>query len=820
MVICSELDTQKGREDEEGEKEDEEVELAEEVGEDALIMAGAGEVQAEGENGEQNETEGIIEVPLLPNRVVSEENADERLKETGKGGVKMGNKEDEMTDEQTKEEEGEDKGEEESNETNTVIKNQFSAMIEVEGQEQLLDISEEIKDERVDKENKQGEIESLEIEFSEDKSNDRDNGLEEPQAESRTDDAELDLDSGTLVQESAEGSLLSIDENDKADIVANDGEETEIVEHPTIVVSPVTMETQEQFNIQDHLCQTTVDGDNGAPLDTTGSMEMTASQSNQLINEDKYEIENSEEDEVAKQEAKSVNSNSAWQQKDYIEAKFEDEGGKELLENSMSASDDVQEIESEANQKVDESESVILHSEKQSQTEVGTEETTMAGTSQKLEEEHVGHVWDNTLIMMDEVEKNTEEEGMTIDHIVREPLCEEEHGDRGDLEIQEEKIVQFENEAQVDLVEPGLKGVDVVDTEQHVDQVEEADKLEEEATAEPKKPEVDDTSGENETTTMQGGDLQEHPLPIFNLNDTETDWKENLREQLREQDFAEDRKGGAEEEASTAEMEMVEEPVTVLDDEIEETEESPCIELVEQKPAPIADIVGTKVEEPQELQREMLEIGKENDNIQNDRKGEGEKDEKPKHQNDEIELDVHERVKGLRQVMENGILSAEPQPLRKEEWKAARVLSSRRKDDDWIKRDAGEEERAPEVKDWRRELKPVKKDIKETERGQKEPLPDEKSLLKKDDWIKELKSVIKDESLPKKRDEQVKKKRVVLLEDGHSYFPQREEMNETKEVKPISHKKVESPLSPVLKESREPQDQDYEISLYVKVKNR
>ncbi|XP_053273479.1 chloride intracellular channel protein 5 isoform X1 [Pleuronectes platessa] len=126
------------------------------------------------------------------------------------------------------------------------------------------------------------------------------------------------------------------------------------------------------------------------------------------------------------------------------------------------------------------------------------------------------------------------------------------------------------------------------------------------------------------------------------------------------------------------------------------------------------------------------------------------------------------------------------------------------------------------MKDWRKDLKPVKKDKWDTDSGRKEwrkeASPEEKSLLRREDWIKELKSVIKDESLPKKRDEHVKRKRVVLLEDGHSYFPQREEMTEEKneEVKHILHRRVNSPFSPVHRNSRTPQDQDYEISLYVK----
>lgn len=831
VVICSDLDTQRGREDEEGEEEDEEVELAEEVGEDVLMMAGAEEGQAEGENREQNESEEgrIIHGALLPNRVICEENGGgEKLKKNGDEGVEVGDKEHKIIDEETKEKEGESTGQEESNDTNTVIENpcHFSVMIEVEkGQEQLLDNNEENEEDREDKENKLDVLASSETKLGEDKTSDRDNELEEHQMSS-TDYADHVQDSGTLVQESGEGAQLSIDETDKTEVVPTDGEITERVEHPIIDVTPDTMEINEPFDNKDHVCQTSTVSDNSIPFDTTGTMEVVVNQTNQLTNENEYEMKNTDEkdnSESSKQEVESVDNYTTWQQKDCIEAKVEDEGAKEFLEDAMSASDDALEIGSEAIQKAEQPELAFVSSEEQSETEGGIEETRTAGINQKLEEEQVRQVCNNTLTVTDQGGQNTEEGGETGDNVVGEPLCEEEHGDGDYLKIQEEKIVQVENEAQVDLPEPDLQCVDEVplDIQQDVDldQVEQAFELEEESEAEPDKPGAE----ENESTAEEGGDLQEHPFQIF--KEAVTDWEEKLREQLRGQALAEDRKGGgAEEEAMAGVMEMVEEPVTVLDDEIEEIEETQSTECDEQKSASITahseDTVETKAEEHQELQRENTELGKENDEIQKDGKGEVEKDEQPKDDNREVEFDINERVKGLKQAMENGILSPEPQPLSKEELNSARLLSARRRDVDWIKKDQPEEERAPEVKDWRKELKPVKKDIWESERGRKETLSDKKSPPGKEDWIKELKSVIKDESLPKKRDEQMKKKRVVLLEDGHSYFPRREEMNEKREeVKLISHRKVESPLSPVQRDSRAPLDQDYEISLYVKVIN-
>ncbi|XP_026157394.1 chloride intracellular channel protein 5 isoform X1 [Mastacembelus armatus] len=368
--------------------------------------------------------------------------------------------------------------------------------------------------------------------------------------------------------------------------------------------------------------------------------------------------------------------------------------------------------------------------------------------------------------------------------------------------MQEEHITQFENQA-VTLPEPVAKCVEDVplDPQQDVDmdQVEEAFELEEGGELLPNQPAA-------ESTNEGDGDVHEHPLHLFKEAGTD------LSKPPREQAAVEDKMGGgAEEEAVVEEIELAEEPVTVLDDVIEEIEESQTNELEEEKPAAITtqsedSAVETKDEECQKLEVEKVELGKENN-------------EKPK----EVELDINGRVRGLKQALENGILCPEPQPLRKEGWGTARVLSPRKKDNDWIKNDQPEEEREPELKAWRKELKPVNKNIWETDRGKKEWVkkevpPEEKTPPRKEAWIMELKSVIKDESLPKKKDEQVKKKRVVLLEDGHSYIPQREEMTEGKkdEVKPIFHKKAESPMPRVCRNSTTPQDQDYEISLYVK----
>lgn len=819
LRVCSDLNTQRRREDNGGDEEDEDVELAEEVGEDVSVMAEAGEGQAKGESRERRERDDvrIIQVALLPNGVVREREGESGiLEESGEGGVEVGDEEHEMINEQTRENKAAGKGEEESIDTKTVIEKPcyFSALIEGEkGQEHILNRNKENKEDRADEENKpETMIACSDTEVWEDKTNDGDNWFEEHQVVSRTDDAEHVQDLDALVKESGEDTQLSTDDTDKTEVdtLPVDAEVTESIDEPTIDVTPVTKGINEQVNNHHDTCQTSTISKNGIPFDTIGTNKVVANQTKQLTCENKDEIKNTDEkdnSESSKQEVESINNNSMWQQEDCIVAKVEDEGTKEFLKDVTSDSGDVLDIRGEANQKVEQPGLAV----EWSKTERGIEETRMIRINQK-EPEQVRHVWVHTLRVMEGGGQSTEEEGKTGDNIVRESMGVEEHRGNGDLEMHEEKIVHVENQAKIDLPEPVLQCVEEVPlyTQQNVDldQVEEAFELEEGDEVEPDKPGGEVTLAENNSTKEEGDDLQEHPLQFLK--------EENDREKLREQALIEDEKGGgAEEEA----MEMAEEPVTVLDDVIEEREERPSGELQEQKPATITassedTIVETKDGEYQELQGEKVDLGKENDKKEKSEKG-------------VVQLDINGRVKGLKQAMENGILSPEPQPLRKEEWGTARVLSPKRKDNDWIKKGEPGEERAPEGKDWRKELRPVKKDIWESERGRKEWVKNETSPKKdkgpqrKDDWIKELKSVIKDESLPKKRDAQVKKKRVVLLDGGHSYVPQREEMTEEnrEEVKLISHRRVDSPLPPLHRNNRTPQDQDYKISLYVKVMN-
>ncbi|XP_034403667.1 chloride intracellular channel protein 6 isoform X1 [Cyclopterus lumpus] len=771
LGICSDLDTPRGREEEEGEEDDEEVELAEEVGEEVLMMTEAEEGQAEQDSREQSEREEVrvTQVALIPNEAIREgERPGARQEVNGEAGVEVRDEEHNMIEEQTRE----TKAAPESKDTKAMIGSHSSALIKLEkGQEQLINSKEEKEHQKV----------------------------------STSLDAEHGQHSGTLVEEPGEGPQSCSGNSDKAEVVTlpTNGDVTVHFEDASGDVTPVTMGIKEQVHYQEDRCRTSTVQYIGIHFDTCAIIQPVVNQTDQLTSEKNDEMENTDK----KDKAESSKQEVAGQQEGCIEAKVQDEVTNEFVKDAMT-SHDVLEIEGEVNQKVETPDFAFGTSEEQPQTEGGIEETRMARINK------VRKVGVTTLTVMDGRGHSMEEDWKTGDNVIRESMGEEEHRGRGELKVQQEKSVQVENQAKEDLPEPLPQCAEEVplgkQQDVELDEVEEVFELEE------GHEDVPDNAGV-EATSRGRGDSQEHASQL--LKEGGTDWGETLRKQLREHALVEDEKGGgAEEEAKEGEGEMAEEPVTVLDDEIEEIEDSLRRELEEQKPATITPpsehtTLETKDQDTQELQEEKLELVKKDEN-EKEEKEEVEKYERPTDGNRKVELDINERVKGLKQAMENGILYREPQPLRMEEWGTARVLSPRRKDNDWIKKVQPEEESTPDMKLWRKELRPVKKDIWESEGGRKEA---ENSPARKEDWIKELKSVIKHETLYKKKDEHVKKKRVVLLEDSHSYIPQREEMIKEKreEVKLITHKRMENPLLGH-RNSRTPLDQDYEISLYVK----
>uniref|UniRef100_A0A8D3DLJ4 CLIC N-terminal domain-containing protein n=1 Tax=Scophthalmus maximus TaxID=52904 RepID=A0A8D3DLJ4_SCOMX len=884
LGICSDLDTQRGREDEEGEEEDDEVELAEEVGEDVLMMADVEERQAEGESGAQVEREEVR--IMLPNGVIKEgDRGNETLEDNGEGKEEMEDKEHERMDEQSIKKDGKDKGEEESKgptieaNENPCLFSAFSTFC----QEQISDSHEEKGDRESEVNNQEALIASSETHERDENIKEGDGGLEEHQIVSTTDDTEMLQESSILVEES-----VSTDDTNKTEGVTLfiNSEVMQTIEDPT---RDVTTCIDEQINIQNDICQTSAACHSGTQFNIIGTFEVMGNQTNQLPGENQNEIKNTDEEnssESSKQEDEPTNNNIMWQQKGSTEANTEDEGTKEFMKDAMFTSDDVVDVGGEANLKVDQQELALVSSEEPSQKEGWIEDTRSEGVNQKeQEEEQAQQVEVNT---QDGGGTTMEEEENTCDVVVPDLMCGEAQS--SDKEMQKESSDKLDNLAMVG--PPVLEcGVEVpLDTQQDVDldQVKEASEMEVGGEDELDQSGGEVTLEENASTKQGGGDFQGWPSQL--LIEAGADWGDNLREQPREKTLVkDDRGGGLAVESMEGELEMAEEPVTVLDDEIEEIQENQSSDLDEPKSATVMDpsedgIMETKDEECQELEVETVELSKdekqkdetdeeeiddkqkndegedekderqkydegedekdekqkydegedEQDEKLKDEKGEKKKDEMPKDEKGEedkdgrprdpngeeetdekpeddsraMESDINARVKGFKQGMENGILCSEPL-VRKEGWGTAR----RRKDNDWIKNDLPEEERAPEMKDWRKDLKPVKKDVWETERGRKEWMKkeastEEKSLPRREDWIKELKSVIKDESLPRKKNEHVKRKRVVLLEDGHSYIPQREEMTE--------EKKEEVKLIAVRRNSKTPEDQDYEISLYVK----
>lgn len=820
LGICSDLDTQRERGDEEGEKEDEEVELAEEVGEDVLMMAEAGEEQAEREIEQHVEKEEvrIMQVDLLPNGLIKEGEGESETPEENKvGGVEVQDKEQGKIHEQTREKEGEDKKKEESKGTHAVVEKQCH----------FCDRHKDSEEKGEDEKNEE-EIASPEAEVKDEQINKGDNESDEHQTVSTTNDAETVDESSIVVDESVTATQLSTDDTYETEVAifSTNGEVTETTEGPTTYFDSNTTGIDEEITIQhDPLQISTV-------RFSTIEVPNAINQTNQLTSENLDEMKNIDEkdSECNKQETESINNNITWQQIDTAEAKIEVEGTNELVKGVQSASDAALDIEGETNLEVAQPQLASVPPEAQSQTEGEIEETRFGRINHKAqEEEQVRQVGVNTLTATDGGGKSTEEECKASDNVVSESMGKEERRGRSDKEMQEESLVQVENQAMVSLPDPAVQFAEEVplDAKQDVDldQVEEAFELEEQGEIQLEQTEDEVTSAEEKSTT-EGGDFQEYPTQF--LREMGTDCGDIFGDQPRNQIILEHKRGGeALEEAMVEEVEMAEEPVTVLDDDIEEIEESETSEPANMTAAPSEDAsMETKDEKSRKLEVMKVELDKKRDGKQKDEKEDVMNKKKPKDVIKDVELDMNGKVKELKKAMENGILCPEPQQLRNEVWGTARMRSPRRKDNDWIKTDQPEDNREPEMKDWRKELKPVKKDIWENERGRKEwvkkdPSPEEKSLPKKEDWIKELKSVIKDESLPKKKGEQAKKKRVVLLEDGHSYIPQREEITEEKreEVKLISHRKVESPLPYVRRNSKTPQDQDYEISLYVKVKN-
>lgn len=839
--FCS--DTQRGKEDEHIKEEDDEVELAEEVGEDVLMMAG--DREDVGENTEQNEPEEGMIIQMVPqsNGVLTGENGRvESLKENFGEEEKLGDKCNQKIDEGTNEEEGGSKGEEESNDRHEKIENPCDLITVINGkqQEQFLDkcevskqnreeegdkqdltesVKTDITEERVCEENGGGEhlkensggeeepyddddnqniVEEMNDDASESTTNEesddrhtikenscdlktvtggegqahifynRENNKKDAEYEASKQEANEGLETQireemigetddvfkqqelascidaadhihgpTVVQQLEEETQLSINETYKEEIVHTEGEITEICESPTVVTSE-TSEMNKQLSDGDSACQPSTDSDSGTPFDTAATVEVVDNRICQTTNESEITDEN---DNTSKLHDNVFDYTTLV----YTEKNVVDDKGKEIMMNAKPVLDDVLEVEKS---QVQQSPLNVICSEEQSQTEITGGETLSSAEIFQDEQSQLGAS-----------QMVREEQNMTEDNDVSKSLCEEEKGEDEHKEVEEEVEV-FEMEEASEASSSRIEG----------------------------------TVKEKQYTTEEKSELQGHTLTT--QSDEGMGLKDKMTEQLKDQAVPAGRDN-----TEYLMAEMANEPVTVLDDEFDELEEAPCIEMGEQKLASVTanmTMETTEVEESRPFQNKESGHWEGNRETHKAGKEEIKMNEKPKDNDRNFQSSLTDRVKELN----CGMVNVDSQPPKKEDWRSVRVPPPKRKDDDWIKKEP-QDVKEPEVQDWRTELKPVRKDIQESELGHKETcLPN---------WIKEMKSVVKDESLPRKRDAQVKKKHVVLLEDGHSYFPQWEERNENREeVKLISHKKMDNPSPPV-------QDQAYEISLYVKV---
>ncbi|KAM4710722.1 uncharacterized protein FYW61_021452 [Anableps anableps] len=734
VAICSDRDTQSSREDEEAVGEYEDVELAEEVGEDVLILAAAGQEVDDtvNESRQQSKYEDIrSEVASL-----QYEEGEKHVNE----GTEVGDEDQRKLDEQTTDKECE---------TICDIPGSSPVLAEVKkANYQILDTS------KVQQEERGTEI----------------NNLNEAEESMETDPIETNTWGSNLKEVHVEYLDICLGQSREATTCSVWKTSEDTIQYHDQILTAV----KENVSSQGNPCQS----NDCICVNTPNQTE-----DNQLITNHQDEVKNKEN----KKNTSTIST--SYDQHSDVESKVASEACEETDPGTLQA--------------------VIF--ERQSLSESGDEERkTGAGVGQ--------------------ADTDEEDERKTCQKVFKDLAFEEKDEGRALPEMQKEIFFQIENLAADVHLEPAEQHVEAVSEDEHQDQI--FDK-EMEASEMNKTAEV--PLKENTSTTVERGRVQEHLLQ--DLRNSKIDQVDNLGHQEHRQ-LDEDRKETEQENLIEGEVEMGKEPVTVLDDYIVETTEVLSSPL-ERWP------VGATMEgkENQELQKEIMEAERENEEEKKKqihekekstkqviKEGEKEKVKDKEEKNDHQILDdrkkdseINREAKELKQAMENGTVGVQPQPLWKEGWGKSKLLSTMRKDDDWIKRDQQGEGKGEEVKDCRKEQSPFRKNIRETEsRGQewmmKEKVPEQKSSPKKEDWIKELKSVIKDESQSKKKDDQVKKKRVVLLEDGHSYIPQREEMilEEREEVKLILHRKVESPVHPKHKNSRTLQDQNHEISLYVK----
>lgn len=764
LVFCSDLDSPTGGED---------VELAEEVGEDALLFTEEG--QAEGDDDEsrgESETGAICVIEVAISEVAQEvEKSYSKQDEDQISQRNAGDQEQEEMDVKITKEESE----------NVQTMNECSLVSAEIKNQQILQCKEETEEEKHDQKEAIATVEAKQEMENLDKVLNYDERFQQIDAP---------------VRERAEGAQLC-DSNTTGVITLLTTEN--VWEIPEDVESQVNIAISEQVTTQSNL--TFCSNDTTEPIDPA---EAIISQVNQLTTKLQVELKYTDQNNYHLITQRS-NTDNMQEEDNAIEAMTENKEVQETRIAGKSASDEdlsenVLETGGTANIMVEQLELATF--KKQSLSEEWTEDTFVKGLDQKESEEENAHKIGVALL-----------EGRKISEEVDRKLVEEK--EKENVETQGTPFLQVDNQAIEIHPEPVVHDVEKASVDQQrIENFEMAEvfELKERAGLNLIASEV--PLQENKSTGATEGNLQKHPLKA--LKRLGTDWVGNIRRHQKQKRLSK-KKRGQEVETITGGLEMAEGPVTVLDDEIDETGVVLSEHIKEEIPDTNsgATIDDAEVKGSRDLQKDKVEeqqFEKENrDSIKQSRNEDSDAN------NDENR--GKRKVKELKQVMEHGTSSLPPRATGKEGLGKSKVLSLKRKDNAWIKKDQEEEGVAQETKEWRKELRPVRKDVWETERRANERIKKEPPAKEntKEDWLKELKSVIKDESLPKRKDEKVKKKRVVLLEDGHSYVPQREEVvPETREEVQLFS---QSTLSTELRDSKTLQDQNYKISLYVKVNN-
>lgn len=753
--FCLDLDNHVGK-DKDGQDDDGEVELAEEVGEDVLLVNQAGDGQDNNESEAQREWEetGIVQVALANELLTEVEEQVGMLEEKNEGEVKIPDEEPVKTDKQSKIKEDQDECKEESEETETVT--EVTDKQEEEGYSK----SEEIE---------QNELRTCsETEVSKEFITEEDMGFQN-EIMSFTGNTQTLEEVDIPENESEENKQLSVDYT--SENLTDKSDAFEVIADPSSGATVVSIVTDEVVNNQSELYQTSAGISDGA--DDQNNIFIPENQENQVKNH--------------KEEFQQSNNNITWQQETIV--RYEEET--EFMTDKLYTSDDVPDSGSAETLHV---EPLQFVAKDISQTE-GRIEVTISGETGHTEEE----VKPDEIVTLDGENKTMEEEETADDFLI-----EKLRGENEQIENSEMKNGSSFNSKLQDIT--ALQGsllqcssetlsVDKIDAD--CNQMDTAFGEKEVSKDEPQQPEEQMSAHENDSFKTHDNIFQKAFINML------VELKGNLKVQPEEKDLVEDK---------NKEQEMM------VDTEMTETQTS---KSHEQRPitavAPPEDaIMWHNDEKCHKYGDETMEHSKEKYELRKDEAREDVMDDKPKEEQRAVE--AGEQVQEAEQTVKMIFSLETPSP--QEKAFDIENTTTTRNNSGINKIEQGTEERSPETREWRKDLKPVKKDLV-TVGAQKELVKKEAStsLPQREDWLKELKSVIKDDSWPKRMTEPTKKRQVVLLEDGHMYIPQREDMDEDEEKQEnlVSHRKLDSPVSPMGRNSRPPGSQHYEIALYVKV---